>query len=228
MKIPKDGYEEPAKVPKAPRAVLFAAVEQAVEQGKLWLTAGQASILGEPIPAGLLTDEAQFQPPPPPIPVSDVTSSALPEVWAGPTATAFAIAVALSNKAGSNLPWVTVRDAINGAISARAFELALDSAPWPSDFASAQRVKLKVRATPPPDDKFRLRPNVLVAEAELKANEIQDLADNIAEIRKAAGDVDLKFRIKLELDGSGKTPDEGIVNKLNELLAKVSKALSLK
>jgi hypothetical protein len=40
--------------------------------------------------------------------------------------------------------------------------------------------------------------------------------------------VDLKFRIKLELDGSGKTPDEGIVNKLNELLAKVSKALSLK
>jgi hypothetical protein len=55
VKIRKDGYEEPATVPKAPRAVLLAAVEQAVERGKLWLTSGHASILAEPIPNGLLT-----------------------------------------------------------------------------------------------------------------------------------------------------------------------------
>jgi hypothetical protein len=157
--------------------------------------------------------------------VSDVTSSALPEVWTGPTATAFAIAVALSNKAGINLPWVTVRNAINGAISAQALELAIDSAQWPSDFASAANVKL----TPPRHDKgFRLEPDVLVAEAELRPSEIQDLADNIAEIRKAAGDAELKFQVKLELDGRGKMPNEGVVSKLNELLAKISKSLSLK
>ncbi len=229
IKIRKDGYEEPATVPKASRPVLFAAVEQAVEQGKLWLTSGQASILAEPIPAGLLTDEAQLQSPPPPIPTSDLTPSALPNVWTNQTATAIAIAVALSNKAGSNLPWATVRDAINGAINARTLELTLDSAPWPSDFASAQRVKFRQPSSPPPIDKeFRLRPDVLIAEAELRPSEIQDLADNIAEIRKAAGEAELKFRVKLELDGRGKTPDEGAVNKLNELLAKVSKALLLK
>ena len=35
-----------------------AAVAEAVNQGKLWLTSGQASILAEDIPAGLLTDDA--------------------------------------------------------------------------------------------------------------------------------------------------------------------------
>ena len=216
-------------MPKALRAVLFAAVEQAVEQGKLWLTSGQASIFAEPIPAGLLTDEAQFQPPPPPIPTSDVTPSALPDVWTNQTTTALAISVALSNKAGSNLPWATVRDATNGAISVRTLELTLDSARWPSDFASAQRVKLKLRTAPPPGDKqFRLRPDILVAEAELKPSEIQDLADNIAEIRKAAGDAELKFYLKLELGGRGKSPGQSAVKKLSDLLARISKALSFK
>lgn len=150
-------------------------------------------------------------------------------MWTNQTATAIAIAVALSNKAGSNLPWATVRDAINGAISARALELTLDSAPWPSDFASAQRVKLKPRTAPPPsDDRFRLRPDVIVAEAELKPSEIQDLADNIAEIRKAAGEAELKFHLKLELGGRGKSPDESTVKKLNELLARISKAFSFR
>jgi hypothetical protein len=121
---------------------------------------GQASILAEPIPARLLTDEAKLQPQPQPIPTTDITPSALPEVWTGTTATALAISVALSNKAGINLPWATVRDGINGAISARTLEVTLDSAPWPSDFASAQRIKLKRRTTVI-DDKFRLRPDVL-------------------------------------------------------------------
>ena len=135
MKLRKDGYDEPVTIPKASRDAIYAAVEQAVEQGKLWLSSGQASILAESIPAGLLTDAAQLQSPPQPIPTSDVTPSALPEVWTGQTATALAVAVALSNKAGTNLPWATVCEAIDGAIRARAIELALDSAPWPSDFA---------------------------------------------------------------------------------------------
>jgi hypothetical protein len=155
-----------------------------------------------------------------------VTSSAPPDISTGLIATALAIAIALSNKAGCNLPWATVRD----AISARALKLALRA--MAVGLASAQRVKLKLRTTQPSsDEKFRLNPDVLVAQAELKPNEIQDLADNIAEIRKAAGEADLKFLFKLELDGSGKTPDEGIINKLNklnELLSKISRALSLK
>lgn len=228
VKIRKDSYEEPVTIPKAGREVISAAVERAVEQGKLWLTSAHASILAEPIPAGLLTDEAQFQTPPQPIPTSDVTPSALPEVRPGQTATAIAISAALSGKAGTNLPWATVREAISGAVRVHAIEVALDSGPWPCDFAAAQNVKLKIPTTQPPETVFRLTPNVLVAEAEVKPSEIQDLADHLPDLRRATGEAELKFRLRLELDGRGKTPDQSIIDKLNTLLAEISKALSLK
>ncbi len=229
-KIDKGGYEEPVTVPKASRDVLTAAVAEAVKQGKLWLASGQASILAEEIPAGLLTDDARLQAPPSPIPATDLTPASLPEVWSGDSTTALAIAVALSKKAGTNLPWATVRQAIDGAIRARMFELAIDSAAWPCDFAGAQSVRLRVPAGPqqPIDVLFKLRPNVLIAEAELRPSEIQDLAERLPELRKAARTSDLKFRLRLELDGRGKSPAPDIVTKLNEVLASVSKPLSFK
>lgn len=228
VKVSKNGYDEPITIPKATRDVVCAAVEEAVQRGRLWLTSGQASIFSEPIPAGLLTDEAQLQAPPQPIPTSDVTPSAIPEVWSGQAATALAIAVALSNKAGVNLPWATIRDAISGAIRARAIELALDSAPWPCDFTSAQNVKLKLPASPSTREGFNLTPDTLFADAELRPSEIQDLAENIAEIRKAAGETELKFRLRLELGSPGKSAAPEIVNRLNALLGKISKTLAFK
>ncbi len=53
-------------------------------------------------------------------------------------------------------------------------------------------------------------------------------AEQLAELRNAARPLDLRLRLKVELDGRGKSPAQDIVAKLNELLAKVSKALSLK
>ncbi|MFZ0890375.1 MAG: DUF499 domain-containing protein [Candidatus Binataceae bacterium] len=229
-KIDKGGYEEPATVPKVSRDVLAAAVAEAVEQGKLWLTSGQASILAEEIPAGLLIDDARLQAPPLPIPASDVTPSSLPEVWSAGAATALALGIALSRKAGVNLPWATVRDAIDGAIRAQMLERTLDSAPWPCDYAAAQNVKLRVPTRPPIErvEKFELRPDVLVAEADLRPSEIQDLAEQLPEIRKAAGAADVKFHLRLELDGRGTSPGHDIVAKLNGLLARISKALLFK
>ena len=205
-------------------------VAEAVKQGKLWLTSGQASILAEEIPAGLLTDDARLQAPPQPIPAADLTPSNLPEVWSAEATTALAIAVALSKKAGTNLPWVTVRQAIDGAIRARILEPTVDSATWPCDYVAAQNVKLRLPRTSPPggDKRFELKPDVLVAEAELRPNEIQDLAEHLAEIRKAAGAFDLKFRLRLELDGRGAIPGTETIASLNDLFAKVSKNLSLK
>src|SRR6266478_966154 len=98
------------------RATRPSAVADAVKQGKLWLISGQASILVEEIPAGLLTDDARLHLPPQPIPAADSTPSNLPEVWSAETKTALAIAVALSKKAGTKLPWATVRHALDGAI----------------------------------------------------------------------------------------------------------------
>jgi hypothetical protein len=69
---------------------------------------------------------------------------------------------------------------------------------------------------------------VLIAEAELRPNEIQDLAEQLAEIRKAAGGFDLKFRLRLELDGRGKSPDQETVNRPNHLLEQVAQLRSFK
>jgi hypothetical protein len=229
-KVDRGGYEEPLSVPKGSREALAAAVTEAVKRGKLWLTSERASILSEDIPAGLLTDDAGLQAPPPPIPAMDLTPANMPEVWPDGATTALAIAITLSKKARINLPWATVRDAIDGALRARLIELATDSATWPCEFAGAQTVKLRVAApsqkrTEPP---LKLQPDVLVAEAELRPSEIQDLADQLSELRKLAGTADLRFRVRLELDGRGTSPAQDVVNRLNESLAKVSKGLSFK
>lgn len=109
-------------------------------------------------------------------------------------------------------------------------ETTVDSAVWPCDYAAARNVKLRLPSAPStgPDKRSELKPDVLVAEAELRPNEIQDFAEQLMEIRKAAGPLDLRLRLKLELDGRGKSPAQDIVAKLNDLLAKVSKVLLFK
>ena len=113
---------------------------------------------------------------------------------------------------------------------ARLLEPTVDSAVWPCDYVTARNLKLRLPSAPSagPDKRFELKPDVLVAEADLRPNEIQDFAEQLVEIRKAAGPLDLRLRLKLELDGRGKSPAQDIVAKLNQLLAKVSKALSFK
>jgi len=229
IKIKKNGYEESITIPKAARELVESTVAEAVKQGKLWLTSGQASILSEEIPAGLLTDDARLQPPPQSIPAADVAPQNLPEVWNGEATTALAIGVALSKKAGTNLPWATVRDAIGDAIRARMLERTIDSASWPCDYAAAQNIKLRLPNRPPEDDiRFALKPDVLIAEAELRPNQIQDFAEQLAELRKTAGALDLRLRLKLELDGRGKSPAPEVISKLNDLLAKVAKSFTFK
>src|SRR5205085_2692305 len=44
VQVPREGYEEPAVIPKADRAVIEKAVGAAVQAGQLWLIAGQASL----------------------------------------------------------------------------------------------------------------------------------------------------------------------------------------
>ena len=230
VKVKRNGYEEPLTIPKAAREIVAGAIAEAVKQGKLWLLSGQASILAEEIPAGLLTDDARLQSPPAPIPVTDITPATLSEVWSGDSTTALAIAIALSKKAGANVPWATVRDAISGAIRAGLIEPTLDSsATWPCDFAGAQSVKF-TRPTSQRQEKrdLEFKPGLFVADAEVRPNEIQDLADRLPELRKAAGDLDLTFHVRVELNGRGATPDRSVTEKLNEILSRISKGLTFK
>ena len=68
---------------------------------------------------------------------------------------------------------------------------------------------------------------VLVATADLEAHGIQDLAEQIPEITKAAVGTDLNFNIRVEFGGET-PPDPDTVKKINALLAEVSENLKLK
>lgn len=222
--IPKDGYEEPATIPKLKRNILDDTVNEAVRAGKIWLTSGPASILGEDIPTGILTVDAILQIPPDPIPAADLLPDTLPEAWIADNTTALAIATVLSKKVGKTLPWLTIREAIDGALKARFLELSDDSSPWPSDFSGASTVKLRI-PTEGPIEKPKPKPGALVAEAYLEPSQIQDLADQIPEITKVAAGQDLKYHVRIEFRAE-ENKDE-IAKQINELLKEVSDKLHL-
>jgi hypothetical protein len=60
----------------------------------------------------------------------------------------------------------------------------------------------------------------------LETSEIQDLADQVAEMKKAAAGQRLRFRVVVELGEGGATP-QGILDAINALLAKVKKGWKL-
>jgi hypothetical protein len=92
---------------------------------------------------------------------------------------------------------VTIHNAIDGALKARFLELTVDSGTWPSGFAGAHNVKLRIPREKPPTPKApEPTPGLLTAEAYLEPSQIQDLADQIPEITKAAAGQDLKYRIR--------------------------------
>ena len=225
VNIPKNGYEEPLTIPKCESEDLDAAVSQAVEQGILWLTNGPASILNVAVPPGVLNASASLRPPPASIPVDELME-AISEAWEDNKTNALALATALSNKKRVNLPWHTVRTAIDDAIQVNWLKLTTDSADWPCEFGGAQHVLLEIppeihHPDPPP-----YTPGVLVAKADLEAHGIQDLADQIPDITAAAVGTGLKFNIRIEFGGETR-PDPEAVEKINALLAEVDDTLKL-
>ena len=226
VQIQKEGYQEPLAIPKAEGSIVDSAVGEAVRRGLLWLVSGPASLFGEDIPAGLWMPDAVLLPPPAKISTMDVLPDRLPEAWQEEITSAIAITVALSGKIGKPLPWKLVRDGLDGAFKAHYLERTVDSKPWPCDYGDAQWIKVRVPKfasppplpPPPPSDYY-------VAEAELKPDQIQDLADMIGSLLTTAAGHDIKFELRIEVDG--KTP-RAVIEKLNDSLGEVSKNLRFK
>ena len=223
-------YDESVPIPSAKSEAVKGAVKAAVEAGKLWLVSGVASICGEPIPTGVLSDTALLYPPPQPIDVNRLTPEQLPAAWQGNLTTALGLANQLSVAAGKALPWPVVRDAIDGAIRARFLERTADYGPWPCPLSGAAAVKLQrpqnvpVPPTPLP---VVTKPGTFTAEAEVKTDELMDLGDSLGEVLKAAVPNTLKLNVRIELSGEPKAT-EAKVKAINAILAKVKKGLELK
>ena len=229
VEVPMEGYEETFFIPKCEASQVDETVTQAVAQGRIWMTNGPASVLGEPVPAGILAPSAMLRPPPEPIAVGELMAEEIPDAWKDGKTNALAILTALSNKRGMNLPWSTVRRAIGEAIRAQWLEMAQGSAPADGDLAGAQNVLLQRPTTgrhgvrERPDD---YQPGVLAAEATLEGHGIQDLAELVPEILEAAVGDRIEFKVRVQIGGEVE-PDPAKVERINELLSEVSEELRL-
>ena len=228
--IPREGYEETVFVPKCEPQRVDRAVLEGIQQGFLWLTSGPASFCREPVPDGILGASAILRRPPKPIEASDLMESAIPTAWKDGRTNALAISTALSAHQGVTLPWSTISSGIDAGTRGRWISQASDSGPWPCDYAAAQLALFQAaetrRSAEPKGGYLQPPLGTLTAEATLELDGIQDLADEIAEIRKASVGNTLRVHVRVELGGD--TPPTGdTVTAINDVLSRVSDKLKL-
>ena len=218
--VQREGYEDVVLIPQCEEKLVQEAIERAVENRVLWLINGQASIFGETIPPGILGSNAQLQAPPVAIVPQQLVAAAIPDAWQNGQANISVVSGALSGQFGKPLPWLILREAVDAGLQGRWFELSPASGPWPCDFPGARNVVIKIPGKeplppPPPAD------GVLTTEATLEAYGIQDLAEQIGAIVKAAAGNNLKIKVRIELGGETAPPAD-VVTEVNALLAQIS------
>jgi hypothetical protein len=222
MTVTRAGYDEPMPVPRVPSPVVDAAVRAAVKEGSVWFTSGPASLLGEDVPAGLMNADAALQPPPDPISPLELLPGTLADAWRDGKTDALSIAVALSKKAGKALPWLTVREALDGAFRARLLDRAEGSGDWPCDYSRASTVSIAMpKAGSPPPPQASASDTRESAEVALKPNQLQDFVDVLPDILTATAGLEMSFWITLEVKGKERPSDKTVatVNKLLESVA---------
>jgi hypothetical protein len=232
--VARNGYSEPVTIPKASQKFVDVAITSAVESGVLWLLNGPATILAESIPTGVLTAKAILRQPPPAMSAAEILPENLSDAWSAGSATALSIATALSQKVGSSLPWKTVRDVINSALNARFLSRDPASADWPCEFPSAAAVKLTLntggKGPSEPALPLPVRPNCLVADAELEGSEFVDLADAMPKLLeiKAKAQIPIKFRVQVEVGGGQTAPASDVAERINAILRDLKDGFELR
>lgn len=223
--ILREGYEEQQHIPKATSQAVDDAIKMAVKLNAVWLTSGPATLLGEDLPEGILTYDAVLRPPPEPIPPTEILPENLPEAWFSGKATALTISIALSKKKGLNLPWNIVKSVINSARTARYIEVTQEK--WPCDYPQAKDAQIELPKGDKPLPPFFPPPsNRYYAEAELSPSKIQDLSEKIGEIQAMTAGLDLKLRLRIELQ---KDPSkQKNLEQLNKALKEIDERLELK
>lgn len=237
VQVDRGGYQEPLHIPKAGQSIVEKAISASVEDGSVWLLSGPASILGEPIPTGILNASAKLCIPPAPVAAAEILPENLAAAWKDKTASGLSIATCLSAKLGKNLPWKTVKDVIASALQARFIEILPESQPWPCDLASAQFVKFKVAAGTgtgvgpgEPGGGTRGETKVLAASAELEPAQVQELGDIMPKLLtiKTKMNVPIKFHVRIELGDGKNLPPAEATKQANTLLKNVKEGLELR
>lgn len=236
--IQPGGYSEPLAIPKADSKVVDEAISEAVTSGRLWLTNGPASILAEPVPAGVFSQQATLQRPPAPVSAAEILPENLPAAWSSNETSALAITTALSQKSGCILPWKTVCDVITASINANFTRLVPTSGKWPCEYPSASTIKLTVSAPGMPGDYHgggsggghEVRDiSFKRAESELEPSEIQELGDVIPQLLdiKSKSGCPIRFRMCIEVGDDEHTPSDETIGKINHILDNVKQGFKI-
>ncbi len=232
-RIQKESYEEPLPIPRAERAAIQTAVTEEVRNGDLVLVNDSRVLFKENFPPEILTDEATLRKSPEKITPNDLLPPLLPTVWEKGTATALMVYEEISKVKGGLLPWSVVHEALEKTINLGKVEIVGGSPELPVEFSAAVKVILHLVQTTrdKPSEKIikfpkpaPVRENEYIAESYVDQGELKDVAEAIPEILRAAMDLDLKFRVAVELRGKAPATTEAIA-KLNEILGKISKEL---
>lgn len=230
----KDDFGDPVPVPRASADVLHAAVRSAVEQGYLWLRSGQASLFREAVPDGLLDAETTLYRPPASLSMNDLLPKSVPDAWDDGATTADALLKAVSEQRGAPVPWVLVRDALSDAFRSSYLKRAVDSTDWPTDRSGAAQVTVEVpdeepdakpqRWNEPSSDYGNGPPSTA---ADLEIDEVQNLADEVAELQKAAAAYGIRFHLRIDVGTHDPEVPDDVKTRLNEALKRVSEKLGL-
>ncbi len=100
--------------------------------------------------------------------------------------------------------------------------------PWPCDVSGAHLVKLRYpEAQPPPPPQPPLPLGARAAQAELRPNQLQDLADALGTIRTKAVGYDLKFSVRVQLGGGDAEIPGSVVAAVSEVLRGIDPSFEL-
>lgn len=227
--VNRGGFDEPLPVPKATPDVVNDAIRSGVRDGRLWLLSGPASFLAEDVPATLVAGDAELARPPEPISPLEILPDRLPQAWQDGHSDAFSIAVACSKRLGKTLPWITVRDALDGAFRAHLIERTEASSPWPAEYPRAAEVKVRLateRARPEPPGPGLPPGTSASVEVILRPDQVQDLAEVVPDLIKASAGYELGFGLRVLLKGKDR-PSAPVAEAVNKLLEQLGADLRL-
>ena len=204
VQVDRGGYTEGQQVPKASPEVVNGAVEKAVADGSLWLVSGPTSLFKESIPAGVLTDASLILPPPETIVTAAILEANVPSAWKEGMGTVAGILAQVSVQRGRPVPWILVKDAVDGAIRARLVELDTTSVPWPCDPSAAAKIVLKTisggAAGGGGGNGYAMNDKGVTYRGILQPNELQDLADALTSIMELQPKYGIKIRFNLAVE----------------------------
>lgn len=108
-----------------------------------------------------------------------------------------------------------------------------ESGPWPTDRSGADHVKITVDESEAETTETQIgegesgfNTSLLKSNARLDVHQIQDLADEVAEIASICAPYDLSFRLEMTVDSDGTEIPDDVKDKLNDVLRRVSDDLA--